>query len=273
MNGLKTAQDGMTNVEAYRLSTEKPDAAPVKEDCRIAIEGPVTIDVDGNQSFTVLCTPDDKRAMAVGFLFSEGIIDSISDIALLNECIDDPDVIRVRLGDSAPDGSGAGRNLLIVSSCGMCGSESMEEKLAGLPRVESTLQIEKSVLRKVGEEVRARQAIFEKSGGTHAIGIFNKSGELLSFAEDIGRHNALDKAIGKCLLQGISPAGCAAALSGRVSLEMVSKCARAGIELVSAVSAPTSLALDAAKRCNITVLGFVRSSRATAFTYPDRILD
>lgn len=273
MNKKARTPLGMIEVEATRLTTDDSRAAGVVENCGVAIEGPVTIDVDGTQAFTVLCTPDDKRAMAVGFLFSEGIIDSISDIALLNECEDDPNVIRVRLSESAPNGAEAGRNLLIVSSCGMCGSESMEEKLRLMPKVGNALQIEKSLLIQVAENVRKRQVIFEKSGGTHAIGIFDKKGELKSFAEDIGRHNALDKAIGKCLLHGQSPAGCGASLSGRVSLEMVSKCARAGIEVISAVSAPTSLALEAARRCNITVLGFVRGTRATAFTYPERVID
>lgn len=263
----------MIEVEAVRLITDDENAKGVDETCGVAVEGPVTIDVDGNRAFTVLCTPDDKRAMAVGFLFSEGIIDSVSDIALLNECADDPDVIRVRLAKGAPDAGKAGRNLLIVSSCGMCGSESMDDKLANLPKVGNSLKIKKAVLRNVAEDIRAKQAIFEGSGGTHAIGIFDAEGHVISFAEDIGRHNALDKAIGKCLLMGKSTAGCGAALSGRVSLEMVGKCARAGIEVISAVSAPTSLALDAATRCNITVLGFVRSTRATAFTRPGRIVD
>ena len=142
MNGLKTAQDGMMNVQAYRLSTEEPDTAPVKEDCQIAVEGPVTIDVEDFGTYTVFCTPDDKRAMAVGFLFSEGVIDQVGDILLLNECIDDPDVIRIKLSDTAPKGEGHARNLLIVSSCGVCGSE-----VAAKPALLTHLDNEQLVLK------------------------------------------------------------------------------------------------------------------------------
>ena len=100
---------------------------------------------------------------------------------------------------------------------------------------------------------------------------FTAEGKLLAVAEDIGRHSALDKAIGKCLLRGLRPAGCGAMLSGRVSLEMVSKCVRAGIELITAVSAPTSMAIDVAGRCGVTLCAFVRETRATVFTHPGRI--
>jgi FdhD protein len=273
MNGLKTGQDGMMSVQAYRLSTEDTEKPPVKEDCKIAIEGPVTIEVEDFGTYTVFCTPDDKRAMAVGFLFSEGVIDTVGDIVLLNECIDDPNVIRIKLSETAPKGEGHGRNLLIVSSCGACGSESIEEKLAGLAVVGNTLKIKSDVLHTAGKALSERQVLFRQTGGTHAIGIFTETGEMISFAEDIGRHNALDKAIGKLLLIGRKTEGLGAVLSGRVSLEMVSKSARAGIEVISAVSAPTSLGLEAATRCNITLCAFVRADRATVFANPERILD
>lgn len=262
----------MKQVAAQRLATDNPEEPPVEETCGVAVEGPITIDVEGVGTFTVLCTPTDKRAMAVGFLYSEGIIDSINDIGLLNECIDDPSVIRIKLLEEVPKSQGKGRNLLIVSSCGICGSESMEEKLAAMPKVGNTLKVKRDIFRKMNKELSNNQIVFKNSGGTHGIGIFNAKGELISFAEDIGRHNALDKAIGKCILQGKPTAGSAAALSGRASLEMVGKAARAGIELISAVSAPTTLALDAAVRCNITLCAFVRDTRATIFTIPNRIM-
>ena len=265
-------KDALERLCAHRFATDNPDEPPIQEICGVAAEGPVTIDVDGVGTYTVLCSPVDKRAMAVGFLFSEGIIDSINDIALLNECIDDPAVIRVRLNDSAPDSSAKGRNLLIVSSCGICGSESMDEKLSAMPRVGNTFQVSRDVLRTVSKTLSENQVVFKECGGTHAVGIFDARGEMISFAEDIGRHNALDKAIGKCILTNNPTTGYGAAFSGRVSLEMVGKAARAGIELISAVSAPTTLALKAATRCNMTVCAFVRGTRATAFTFPERII-
>jgi FdhD protein len=263
---------GLKKVEVLRIATDDPEKPPVEESCQVAVEEPLAIDVQGLDKYTVLCTPDDKRAMTVGFMFSEGIINGVADIAVLGECEDDPGTMRVRLADTAPRTDGGRRNLLIVSSCGACGSESMEDKLAGMPEVGEKFRLERGILLKVNAKMRAYQAMFAKSGGTHAIGLFDSKGEIVSFAEDIGRHNALDKAIGKCILTGRDPSELGAALSGRVSLEMVGKCARAGIEVISAVSAPTSLALEAALRCGITVLAFVRDTRATVFTCPHRVL-
>jgi FdhD protein len=119
--------------------------------------------------------------------------------------------------------------------------------------------------------MHARQRFFARTGGTHAAGIFKADGEMLAIGEDIGRHNAFDKAMGQCLLRGVSTAGHAAVLSGRVSVELVAKAARAGLELVAAISAPSSLAIELAERCRITLCGFVRENRATAYAQPHRI--
>lgn len=235
-------------------------------------EAPLVIDVEGVEHYTVLCTPIDKLPMAVGFLFSEGVIDGMDDLAHLEECEDEPDVIRARLTGGVPRIMDPGRNLVIVSSCGACGTEEFGEKLDALPKVGDTLRVHPDVLRSVGNRITERQPLFESCGGTHAVGLYDEEGRVFASAEDTGRHNALDKALGKCLLEGISFAGAGAVLSGRVSFEMVGKCARAGIELISAISAPTSLALDVAERCNITLCAFVREDRATVFTHPRRVI-
>ena len=133
------------------------------------------------------------------------------------------------------------------------------------------MRIDCGVLKEAGEKLRERQALFEACGGTHAAGIFDADGELVAHAEDTGRHNALDKAIGRCIRSGCTPAGCGVVLSGRVSLEMVAKCVRAGIELISAISAPTSLAVELADRCGVTLCAFVRETRATVFTHSQRV--
>jgi FdhD protein len=114
--------------------------------------------------------------------------------------------------------------------------------------------------------------LFTRTGGTHAAGIFTVTGELLAIGEDIGRHNAFDKAMGQCVLRGVPTAGRAAVLSGRVSVELVAKAARAGLELIAAVSAPSSLAIQVAERCQVTLCGFVREKRATVYTRPQRII-
>ncbi|MHC4789555.1 MAG: formate dehydrogenase accessory sulfurtransferase FdhD [Planctomycetota bacterium] len=258
-------------VSARRLSTADAAERAVQETVSVVLEAPVTIDVERIESYTLLCTPDDNLALATGFLLSEGIVDSLDDITSLEACKDDPDIVRVRLKQRVPRIDDAGRNLLIVSSCGMCGSEGLDERLQALPEVGDSLRVDGKILREVGNSVRQKQPLFEACGGTHAAAIFTASGDLVTSAEDTGRHNALDKAIGRCLQAGLSPAGCGAVLSGRVSLEMVGKCARAGMELISAISAPTSLAIEVAQRCGITLCAFVRETRATAFTHPHRV--
>jgi FdhD protein len=256
---------------ALRISTTGDPARAVEEEVGVALEAAVTIAVDGGASYTTLCVPVDKRAMVLGFLFSEGLIDSGDDVACLEQSEVYPGVMRVVLaaGVSAREGRESSR--LILSSCGACGSEGLEEKLTALRKVGDTFRIDGTVLPRVRSAVRENQLLFEACGGTHAAGIFDERGELLACAEDTGRHNALDKAIGKCLLDGVPTAGRGVMLSGRVSVEMVGKCARAGFELITAISAPTSLAVDVANTCNITLCAFVRESRATVFTHPRRI--
>lgn len=228
----------------------------------------MTIMVANVGSFALLCTPCNVEALAVGFAFSEGMISSIADVI---DCSYRPDQHVVGLRLEAPPQTGAGRNLIVTSSCGLCGSRNIDKLLAGDATSRDTLRVPAAVLRTVVEDMRARQVLFAQTGGTHAAGIFTAEGELIVLGEDIGRHNALDKAIGKCLMRELSLAGRGVALSGRVSLELVAKAARAGIEIIAAVSAPSSLSIQAAERCNITLCGFVRGERATVYTHPRRI--
>ena len=259
-------------VLAERISTGDAADQPKEEKVCVIEEVPVTIDVEGVETYTFLCTPTDRRALAVGFLITEGIVERMADIEVLKECDDDPNTIRVRLTDRIPRIEDAGRNLMIVSSCGACGSENLKERIDALPSVDDTLKIKARLLRSVHDDLRKRQSLFEASGGTHAAAVYDENGEILTYAEDTGRHNALDKAIGKCLLDDIRTSGRGAALTSRLSLEMVGKCARAGIELITAVSAPTSMAIDVASKCNITLCAFVRETRATVFTHSVRVI-
>lgn len=258
-------------VEACRISTGSEETLPLDERVGVIPEAPLAIDVEGAETYTVLCTPSDTRALALGFLFSEGVVDSLDEVSHLEPCQDSPDVIRVRLTGKVPRLDDPGRNMLIVSSCGACGDEDLAAKLSALPPVGDTLRVPGGVLRKVTSALREKQPLFDECGGTHAAGVFDESGKLLSWAEDAGRHNALDKAIGKCLLAGIPTAGRGVVLSSRVSLEMASKCSRAGVELIAAISAPTSLAVEIAERCGMTLCAFVRGTRATVFTHPRRV--
>jgi FdhD protein len=260
-------------VRADRISTGGAAKGPVEENVCVVEEAAITIDVESVETYTILCTPTDKRALAVGFLFSEGVIDRMADVKVLKECDDDPNTIRVRLAGKVPRIDDAGRNLLIVSSCGACGSENLRQRIDALPRVGDAFKIEAGQLRSVYNALRKQQKLFEACGGTHAAAVFDERGNIVASAEDAGRHNALDKAIGKCLLDGVETTGRGVTLTSRLSLEMVGKCARAGIELITAVSAPTTLAIDVARNCNITLCAFVRETRATVFTHPVRVVD
>jgi len=272
MSNSPKQSDSLRHVPANRISTGGEKQPPAAEDVCVVAEIPLTIDVESIESYTILCTPTDRRALVVGFLFTEGVIEATSDIEVLKPCADDADTIRVRLVEPRPKIADAGRNLLIVSSCGACGSENLQSRIDALPRVGDILCIEAGLLRTVYIDLHQRQSLFAACGGTHAATMFDDRGTIVSHAEDSGRHNALDKAIGKCLLAGEQPAGKGVALTSRLSLEMVSKCARAGIELIAAVSATTSLAVEVAQKCNITLCAFVRDTRATVFTHPNRII-
>lgn len=242
----------------------------VEERDVVVCERAVTIMIDKVGSFTVMCTPCDVEAMAVGFIFSEGMIRSAADV--LEVCVKDdlPDVVGVVAHD--PGRIAAGRNLIVASSCGMCGVRNIEKMLSEMEVCGNTVKFDVEVLGTVAEKMRSKQKLFEMTGGTHAAGVFDAGGEILAFGEDIGRHNALDKAIGKCLLGGIETRGCGVVLSGRVSLEMVSKAGRAGIEVVCAVSAPSSFAIEAAKRWNVTLCGFVRGERGNVYSGLERVV-
>ncbi|MBI4706102.1 MAG: formate dehydrogenase accessory sulfurtransferase FdhD [Deltaproteobacteria bacterium] len=265
------SSEALRQVPAHRVATDGSASEAVAESVPVVVESAVTIDVDGVDSFTLLCTPGDAPALAAGFLLGEGIIDEAGDIAAIRPCADDPAVVRVKLRRGAERIGDQSRNLLVASSCGLCGAGALDHRLAALPRVADTLRISRAVLRRAGEALRQRQFLFDACGGTHAAGIFDAKGELRQWAEDTGRHHALDKAIGKCLLAGVPTAGCGAVLSGRASIELVAKCARAGIELLATVSAPTSLAVEVAERCNITLCAFVRETRATIFSHQRRV--
>ena len=272
MSNAYEKTEPVETLRARRISaTESGEREVLAESVGVVVEAPLIIDVEGIENYTLLCTPIDTKELAVGFLLTEGILEDTSQIAHLEHCEDAPGTIRVRLTGAVPKIGDPSRNLLIVSSCGACGTEDLESRVQALPRVRDTLRVDSGVLRLAHAALSSRQILFERCGGTHAVGIFDASGTMSASAEDAGRHNALDKAIGKCLLQGVPTTGSAAALSGRVSLEMVSKCARAGIELISAISAPTTLAIEVADRCGITLCAFVREQRATIFTHPERV--
>jgi FdhD protein len=211
-------------------------------------------------------------ALALGFCLSEGIIGSLQDLKSVAVCPDNPGVIRIQLYNPEQVKTQR-RNVVVNSSCGICGPrEIIEDNALELGEMTDSLQLPRDQFPALMAQMREQQGIFERTGGSHAAAIFDARGEVIAVAEDLGRHNALDKAIGLALLQRGSVAGCGAVLSSRLSLEMVVKAVRTDLEIVLAVSAPTSLAVDVARHFGVTLCGFVRGERATIYSHPHRIL-
>ena len=267
----------------------------VPEQCWVVEESVLNIDVDQLGGYSLMWTPThdtpapygytaedgllgsdqlpESLAITAGFLLSEGIIGSLNDLRCMSVCADTPDVVQVQLGDAAKP-KPRRKDVVINSSCGICGGrDELEQSLQQLPKVGQSLQCHGDSFIKLMNDMQQRQTVFARTGGAHCAAIFSASGDILAQAEDLGRHNALDKVIGECLLQGIDLHGCGVLLSSRLSLEMVSKAARAGLEIMAAVSAPTSLAIEIAERCNITLCGFVRGERLTVYSHVQRIGD
>lgn len=285
---------GMRRVSSYRRTASAK--VVVEEDCWVVEEQALFINIAEIGIYTLMWTRTDitaataaaaflpgdgvlgdvaepeELALCAGFLLTESMIETMADIAEMSICPDAPNLVRVRLVDPSQVHSHR-RGGFIASSCGICGGvDDTGDIRDGLPPVADTLRIDPATFEPLMAMLQSRQAVFNCTGGTHAAALFSADGALLASAEDLGRHNAMDKVIGQRLLRGLPTAGCGALLSGRVSLELIIKAARAGIELVVAVSAPSSLAIDAANQLGITLCGFVRQGRMTAFTHPQRLI-
>ena len=249
--------------ELYRIKNAVLNQVPEQD--QVVIEEALTMQVDQVGNYTILCTPSDIKSLVVGFLFAQNIIKTFDDVAAISI-----DKFNVQAQVKHPAQIIGKKNLLVTSSCGLC-ETNIEKVLNTMPVCGNTLTFSAADLGAVVKKLQTKQEIFQQTGGTHAAGIFNADGDLVSFSEDLGRHNALDKAIGSCLLKNYNTRGCGVVLSSRISFEMVTKAARAGIEMIVAVSAPSSLAICAAKKWNITLCGFVRGDNANIYTGVERV--
>jgi FdhD protein len=226
-------------------------------------------------------TPGNDRELAAGFLLSEGIVHSADDIGTIRHCLDaEPDasgnVIDVSLLGAAADRASAalGQRRLVAatSACGVCGRRSIDDLMRERAIVDARWSIPASVVASLPARLRAAQPAFDETGGLHAAGLFRADGTLIGIAEDVGRHNAVDKVIGAELLRERIPlAGCVLCVSGRTSFEIVQKAVAGGIPIVAAVSAPSSLAIELARAANLTLLGFVRGESFNIYSVPERI--
>jgi FdhD protein len=243
----------------------------------LAVEELLEIYIDGSPYALTMRLPGDDIKLAAGFCFTEGLIASRSDLVSIKHCEAVPGKNRV-LVSLDPKRVSNGRcfeeraEYLSKSSCGLCGKSRAEEIYSELRPVAAFHPLQLGNLLLLRDLFEARQTIYPLTGSTHSASIFSTREELLAFAEDIGRHNALDKAIGALILDGRPHEAFLAIVSSRLSFEMVQKAAVLGLEVLSGLSAPTSMAVAMAERLNITLIGFLRENSMSIYTHPERIL-
>ena len=243
----------------------------------LAAEEPLEIRVDGSPISVTMRTPGHDMELAAGFLFTEGLIDRAEVIASLrsiaNESTGRSNVVEAELKE-AFDRERMQRNFFAASSCGVCGKASIEAiKRRGLRAPNPAFRIPPKMLCALAEKLRGDQAIFNKTGGLHAAGLFTADGELIELREDIGRHNAVDKIAGWALLNRSLPLSeHVLMVSGRGGFEIVQKAIAAGIPVLASVSAPSSLAVKLARELGLTLIGFLRGKRFVVYTGAERVI-
>ncbi len=292
MAELEDAQGGR-QLSTRRLTVRRfrdSELGQTDDPDRVATEEPFEIRLgysrrDGSRAeepvSVTMRTPGHDEDLAVGFLFTEGIIRARSDVqgvvsrgqraadGLIN-------VVRVELAPGVPvDFKRLERNFYMTSSCGVCGKASIDAvAVQGQYDIAAVnFRMTGAALGRLPAALKAKQAVFEQTGGLHASGLFDATGTILGLREDVGRHNALDKLIGHALLRGELPlTGHGVMVSGRASFELMQKAKMAGCPLVAAVGAPSSLAVELAREFGITLVGFLKADRFNVYSRPDRVL-
>ena len=268
--------EGSRRVPVTRVG--RPGEAP--EDV-VAIEEPLEVRLHGKPFAVIMRTPGSDRDLAAGFLLSEGVLRTSADLGAVEHCRHPHHPEFHNIVDAFLVGEARGhaerhlaerRNVLANSSCGLCGRVTIESLERTLQPLAVSWSIAPSTAASLPELLRKQQRLFDETGGLHAAGLFSPDGALLAFDEDVGRHNAVDKVIGRMLIADRLPLdNVLMAVSGRASFEIVQKAWIAGIGLICAVSAPSSLAIDLAGAAGITVLGFARGSGFNIYTHAARV--
>ena len=255
--------------------TTRPDS--------LAVEEPMELRVAGRSLAVTMRTPGHDVDLLHGFLLTEGVISGRDDIAVARYCdgVDDEgrntyNVLDVELapGVAAP-APGVERNFYTTSSCGVCGKASLDavRLVTRHSPAQDPVAVTTSVLATMPDTLRASQKVFGSTGGLHAAGLFTPEGQLLVLREDVGRHNAVDKVVGWAVREGRVPLrGAVLLVSGRASFELVQKAVMAGVAVLAAVSAPSSLAVELATEAGVTVVGFLRGETMNVYSHPHRVL-
>jgi FdhD protein len=242
-----------------------------KEQDLVAVEEPLEIVVNGRNLAITMRTPGNDDELAAGFLFTEGILTERDEVQRIQTGDN-----RVEVHTTSPlDVSSLQRNFYLTSSCGVCGKASIDalETIGCEIRPQSGPKVQSQVLLSLPDKMRSTQAAFERTGGIHAAGLFDMDGNLLLTREDVGRHNAVDKLVGRAFLDGRLPLEASILMvSGRTSFELMQKSLMAGLPILAAVGAPSSLAVQVALRFGMTLVGFLRDGRFNVYSGDARIL-
>lgn len=260
-------------VRRVTLPSEVAEAADA-----VAREEPLEIRVEGRSVAVVMRTPGHDEELAAGFLVSEGVVKGARDILELSQCPSTGNthgnIVDVLLAGSAVvNWDSLTRHIFSASSCGLCGKASIESVFQRFePVMDNGFQVTAEQLAGLPARLREEQAAFARTGGLHACAIFDEHGRMVVLREDVGRHNALDKVLGWALQRGLLPFDRhVLLLSGRVSFEMMQKALAAGVQVVAAISAPTSLAVEFAQGAGQTLVGFLRGSTMNVYCHPGRV--
>lgn len=249
--------------------------AALEQQDELAEEEPLEIRVRGRALSVTMRTPGHDNELAMGFLLTEGIVRAPTDVLGIEHCErnEKGNVVNVVLAPLVPlDFEQLTRHVFASSSCGLCGKASIDAIRTKFPAVESSLAIDPEVLAQLPQTMRAAQSTFDRTGGLHAAALFDASGRLIVLREDVGRHNAVDKVLGYCMINGHFPADRHVLLvSGRSSFEIMQKALAGRVPVVAAVSAPSSLAASFARESGQTLIGFLRGKRMNIYANPQRI--
>ena len=269
-----------------KLITRWTDTEHTKVEDELVVEEPLEVRVGQESLIVVMRTPGHDFELAAGFLYTESLITSGDDIEIIAYCDEDvtgtqdsglsslQNIINVQLTEALnlDTQSGWQRNFHANASCGLCGKMTIESVRQQVSPLNSGFCINQAVLYQLNDRLRTAQSVFERTGGLHAAGLFDETGELLIVREDIGRHNAVDKVIGQALLADMVPLErYVLMVSGRASFEIVQKALFARIPVVVAVSAASTLAVDLAQEGNLTLIGFMRGQSMAVYSCPERI--
>jgi FdhD protein len=257
--------------------TDSPDAVVTEEPLQLMLEGhPLSV---------VMRTPGHDLELSLGLMFAEGILRSLDEVKNIRISAEsgetearaqvEPDLVESNQVDVHLTGEARRkpeRSMLSSSACGVCGTVLIEDLRRDLAALPDGPHVDPSMLPLLVDVLRQGQGVFDRTGGLHAAGLFNAKGKLLHLREDVGRHNAVDKVVGRALLDGALPAaGAVLVVSGRAGYEIVQKSISAGIPILAAVGAPSSLAVALAREFNQTLVGFLRGDRFNVYSGPDRL--